>query len=206
MAREKTRAGVSIHPEDAVDAGLWMGGDAVVDEAVFTEYDYGGTMKRKPRWTGIETSMMREWYSTMDTVELAAKVRHSVSEVFAKANGMGLLKAHPRLARARVYAAKFGMTPKLLLRFYDLDQLDACADDSTRRLVLGVSEQFDGTFGYPERPVKVYKTKRPTRRYVRRRTVPAPLSTIYSVDRMLEIVSMKWPVRAEAGTVKARTA
>ena len=47
MAREKTRAGVSIHPEDAVDAGLWMGGDAVVDEAVFTEYDYGGTVKRK---------------------------------------------------------------------------------------------------------------------------------------------------------------
>ena len=46
MAREKPR-GVSLRPEDAIDAGLWMGGDAVIEEAVFTEYDYGGTVRSR---------------------------------------------------------------------------------------------------------------------------------------------------------------
>lgn len=46
MAREKAR-GVSLRPEDAIDVGIWMGGDAVIEESVFTEYDYGGTVRSR---------------------------------------------------------------------------------------------------------------------------------------------------------------
>ncbi len=142
--------------------------------------------------------MVRDLYPTMNTIDLAGKIGCSVKQLYMAAYYMGISKDRRRIEVMRSYAERFGVTMKDM-EHYNLDQLDACADDSIRRLVIGVSEKFDVPLDLGTTPKGNYLFgSEPARAAMRTRRA----------NRMFQLagMSMRKPVRAEAGTVKARTA
>ena len=123
-------------------------------------------MARPYEWTEERIEYLRKHSGFMPVRKIASTLGKSYSGVAKMAKQLNLPTAPtgcpPNLERD-AWLERFAIGPRgkrhdrMMMSDEEMEQLSLCRSDEARRLLLGISEQFDGTRGYkcpPPRPVR----------------------------------------------------
>lgn len=163
------------------------------------------------RWTREETDYLLSNARRLTAREMAAHLGITQAKVFAKAHGLGI---DVDMRKCNVDPRAFGYAERFRIGWWNmeqpqfLNQLDKCADDSARRLLLGIGEQ--GDTGHIPEPYSIDKMGRRRAQWDARYEVRKQVASVrdYSpaqIERMLVIGSRGLKiVRPEWGERRAQ--